>query len=438
MIINPLKINSKDSYKQDINQKIDINKRSVVNEIIDYILNKKSNILAENLSKDNKKIVENIVKEKIIDTYSNLSINTAEITKLVLDRFFGYYILQKHIDNELVSDIRVVDYKNIFIKIKGKWQLTNDGFANEKEYLNFIRNCILKNGGKINNEAPITVVSDKENNLRIEAGIEPVNVVSPNLVIRIHRKNKNESLESLLFNEDYVFNLEIYYFLLLATLSGCNIIISGKGGSGKTTLLRSLINKIPSDLSITSNEETAEFFSNHPNIIQREIIQNRTEEKNITLEQLTKQCLVMSNDVIVVGELKGAESTAFLDAISTGHVGYATIHSDNSKNTINRLCMLMKKDKNTINYTNEYLEKVICSSLDIIIYMNNFKIIDITEISYDIKKEKVIFNQLYYFKNKKGVNRNLQGYFLKKSNPKYGVNEKIKANKHEIERILDK
>ena len=47
-------------------------------------------------------------------------------------------------------------------------------------------------------------------------------------------------------------------------------------------------------------------------------------------------------DVIVVGELKGAESMAFLDAISTGHIGYATIHSNNSENTINRLSILMK------------------------------------------------------------------------------------------------
>ena len=342
-----------------------------------------------------------------------------------------------YIDNKDITDIRVINYKTIFIKEKGVWNLTDESFNNPKEYLNFVRNCILKNGGKINNEIPINVVSDKEKNLRIEAGIDPINVLSPNLIIRIHRKEKNENLESLLFNDSYMFDTKIYLFLLKAVLSGCNIIISGKGGSGKTTLLRSLINKIPDNIAITSNEETAEIFSNHPNIIQREIIQNRLEDKNITLDKLTKQCLVMSNDVIVVGELKGAESMAFLDAISTGHIGYATIHSNNSENTINRLSILMKKDRNAMMYTNDYLERIISQSLDLIIYMDKFKIIEIVEIDYDNKRQRVVFNKLYRFRQREFLNGEYFGFFEKISEPKYSVLEKFNVNKYEIERILN-
>lgn len=437
MIINPLKTSEKGTLILE-EKNIYINKYNIVNKMIEYILDQKPNILTQNISKQNRKIVENIVKEKIIEEYSNADINILETVKLVLDRFFGYYILQEYIDNEEVSDIRVINYKTIYIKKKGKWELTNNRFADEKEYINFVRNCIMKNGGKINNEQPVTIVSDKENNLRIEAGIEPVNVVSPNLVIRIHRTNINENLEKLFLNEAFMFNSYIYNFLLCSILSGCNIVISGKGASGKTTLLRSLINKIPQDVSITSNEETAELFSNHPNIIQREIIQNRQQDKNITLEQLTKQCLVMSNDVIVVGELKGSEAMAFLDAIATGHVGYATIHSNSSKNTISRLSVLMKKDKNSIMYTSEYLEKLISNSIDIIIYMNDFKIVDITEVYYDEKKEKIIFNQLYCFKKVKFIDQNLIGYFKKVNNPKYKLKDKFKSGKEKMERIIMK
>ena len=105
-------------------------------------------------------------------------------------------------------------------------------------------------------------------------------------------------------------DINMYKFLSDAIVAGCNIIISGKGGSGKTTLMRNLINRIPENLSITSNEETAELFSTHPNIIQREILNNRNEDKNITLETLTAHSLVMSNDVLVIGELKRSRSYA--------------------------------------------------------------------------------------------------------------------------------
>ena len=54
--------------------------------------------------------------------------------------------------------------------------------------------------------------------------------------------------------------------------------------------------------------------------------------------------LVMSNDVIVVGELKGEETSYFIDAISTGHMGLATVHASSALNTLDRILVLFKRD----------------------------------------------------------------------------------------------
>ena len=124
-----------------------------------------------------------IVREKVYKEYSNM--NTESTINSILDRLFGYHILQKYIDNINITDIRVTRFDNIFVKEFGIWKKTKESFSNENDFLNFVRYCILKNGGKITNEIPIVTVSDRKNNLRIEAGIEPVNVSSPNLVIRI-------------------------------------------------------------------------------------------------------------------------------------------------------------------------------------------------------------------------------------------------------------
>lgn len=308
MLINPLKTTVSESLI-----KTDVNKDKVIGEMITYLIEHYSEYLSD--MEINKSIVENIVREKVYQEYANM--NTESTIKSILDRLFGYHILQKYIDDKTVSDIRVTQYDAIFVKRNGNWEKTKDTFQNEEDYLNFVRYCVLKNRGKITNETPIVIVSDRKNNLRIEAGMEPVNVGAPNLVIRIHRPEMLQTMEELWMTNLEMMNMSIYQFLIRAMIAGCNIIISGKGGSGKTTLMRNLINRIPEDLSITSNEETAELYSTHPNIIQREILKNRKEEKNITLAKLTAHSLVMSNDVVVIGELKGEEAMVFFDAVAT-------------------------------------------------------------------------------------------------------------------------
>lgn len=427
MLINPLK-----SEIENISVKNDVNKDKVIGEIITFLINNYSDYLSD--IDINKSIVENIVREKVYKEYSNM--NTESTIKSILDKLFGYHILQKYIDDKDVSDIRVTRYDNVFIKRKGNWVKTKEEFNNEEDYINFVRYCILKNHGKITNETPIVIVSDRKNNLRIEAGIEPVNITSPNLVIRIHRPEMLQTLEELFISNIEMIDIEIYKFLIKSIIAGCNIIISGKGGSGKTTLMRNLINRIPEDLSITSNEETAELYSTHPNIIQREILKNRNENKNITLAKLTAHSLVMSNDVVVIGELKGEEAMVFFDAVSTGHRGYATVHSDSSTNTIDRLVTLMKRDSNAQNYTDKYLRKLLSLSIDIVVFMKNFKVHEIAEVLYNEEIQDVEYNILFRFNVERYEDGKSVGHFEKVNEPVGKCKDKIDLSEYEIERNL--
>ena len=427
MLINPLK-----SEANNVEPNLEVNKDKVIGEIISFLINNYSDYLSD--IDINRNIVENIIREKVYKEYANM--NTESTIKNILDRIFGYYILQKYIDDADVSDIRVTSFDRVFAKRKGNWERIKESFNSKEDYTNFVRYCILKNHGKITNEEPIVVVSDRKNNLRIEAGIEPVNVSSPNLVIRIHRPNLNQTLEELFMTDIEMFDLDIYKFLVKSIISGCNIIISGKGGSGKTTLMRNLINRIPEDLSITSNEETAELNLSHPNVIQREILNNRNKDKNITLAKLTAHSLVMSNDVVVIGELKGEEAMVFFDAVSTGHRGYATVHSDSSKNTLDRLVTLMKRDISAQSYTDKYLRKLLAMSVDVVIFMKNFKIHEIAEVIYDEEIQDVRYNILFEFKVDRYENGKSIGHFEKVNDAINKVKEKIELSTAEIERVL--
>lgn len=388
MIINMFKNECKtQEYKNNISQKMMVNKDISIKELKKFVIKNYLDFLQKN-AKEELKIK---ISEYLINELSFESDKANEKIDILFDEMFGYGFLQKYIENKNVSDIRVVRYDLIYIKEIGKWKKVEDKFENSEEFDEFLRYCAIKNGAKINHDVPIIVVSDKYFNLRIEIGIEPVNVNSSSLVIRIHR-SENKSLESLFVCENML-DADSYKIINYAIMQKNNVIISGKGGSGKTTLLRSIIKSLPDDISISINEETAELNITGKNIIQREILQNR--ENKIGLEKLMQHSLVMSNDVIVVGEMKGSETSVFIDAISTGHIGYATVHSDNCENTLTRLITLFKRDVRAQSYKEEFISQILASSIDYIIYMENYSVYQICKISFDKKSEKAIIESIY-------------------------------------------
>lgn len=392
MIVNPF-INEQfrtndDKYIKD--------KTIIVSELQKYVINNYIEYLKEELKEAlEHKLEEYICTKYYIKSESEIS----EIINTLFSKLFGYDILQKYIDMPDITDIRVVKYNLIYIKSFGKWQKVKEEFESNEVFEDYIRYIILKNNSCINFETPIVVVSDKKYNLRIEAGISPVNVISPSLVIRIHRPSSSVSLETLFLQEEML-DSKSYKIIYDIVNNGKNVILSGRGGSGKTTLLREMINKIPEETSITISEETAELYIKNRNVIEREILDNREVNKKVTLEKLLRHCLVMSNDVLIVGELKGAETAVFLDAISTGHIGMGTVHSDSSKNTIDRLVTLIKRDVRYSDYKEEFIKVLLANSIDYLIYMENYKVEEIASVNYDNKRESIVVN-LEYKRGKK-------------------------------------
>lgn len=380
MIIDPYNVNEIKNEEIKENEKNDI-----IQESIEFLISNHKEVIESRKENQIKKLLKNYY---ITQNIKLSSINMDGIIREISNKLFGYGVLQGYIEDKYTTDIRAVAYNKIYIKKLGKWEEIKSCFKSEEEFDEFIRYAVLKNGGNINYETPIVVVSDKTNHLRIEAGIDPVNVKASSIVIRIHKDNENKNLESL-FAIDNMLSKEEYIFFNDAINNLKNILIVGKGGSGKTTLLRAIIDKLPKDIAICTNEETAELYIENKNIIQREVLIRKLDDQTIDLEKLTRHSLVMSNDVIIIGELKGKEASAFFDAISTGHVGYTTIHADSVENSIDRLIVLIKKDIKAQAYTDTFLRRFIVTSIDYIVYMKDYKIQEIASLIYDEKENKI-------------------------------------------------
>jgi twitching motility protein PilT len=115
------------------------------------------------------------------------------------------------------------------------------------------------------------------------------------------------------------------------------VLVTGPTGSGKSTTLASLVDIInrTKPLHIVTVEDPIEFLHNHKRSIvnQREIGQDTT-----SFSEALRRVLREDPDVILVGEMRDLETIAMaLTAAETGHLVFATLHTQDAPQTIDRI-----------------------------------------------------------------------------------------------------
>ena len=115
------------------------------------------------------------------------------------------------------------------------------------------------------------------------------------------------------------------------------ILVTGPTGSGKSTTLASIINKINEERHehVITVEDPIEYLHPHKGCIvnQREIGSDTEGFK-----QALKYILRQDPDVVLIGELRDLETIeAALTVAETGHLCFATLHTNSAVQTINRI-----------------------------------------------------------------------------------------------------
>ncbi|MDY0092514.1 MAG: type IV pilus twitching motility protein PilT [Candidatus Vecturithrix sp.] len=115
------------------------------------------------------------------------------------------------------------------------------------------------------------------------------------------------------------------------------ILITGPTGSGKSTTLAAIIDKINRErhAHIITIEDPIEFLHEHKNCLvnQREV-HTDTESFATALRHVLRQ----DPDVILIGEMRDLETIeAALTVAETGHLVFATLHTNSCAQTINRV-----------------------------------------------------------------------------------------------------
>ncbi|HSY24597.1 MAG TPA: type IV pilus twitching motility protein PilT [Polyangiaceae bacterium] len=115
------------------------------------------------------------------------------------------------------------------------------------------------------------------------------------------------------------------------------VLVTGPTGSGKSTTLAAIIDKINSEqrLHIMTVEDPIEYLHGHKlSIVNQREVGSDTEGFKTALKFVLRQ----DPDVVLVGEMRDLETIeAALTISETGHLVFATLHTNSAVSTINRV-----------------------------------------------------------------------------------------------------
>jgi twitching motility protein PilT len=123
----------------------------------------------------------------------------------------------------------------------------------------------------------------------------------------------------------------------LCELSRGLVLVTGATGSGKSTTLAAIIDKINRDFPghILTLEDPIEFSHEHKRSI---VNQREVGSDTISITRALKSSLRQDPDVVLIGELRDYETiSAALTIAETGHLVFATLHTNSAISTISRI-----------------------------------------------------------------------------------------------------
>jgi twitching motility protein PilT len=115
------------------------------------------------------------------------------------------------------------------------------------------------------------------------------------------------------------------------------VLVTGPTGSGKSTTLAALIDKINREQHkhIITVEDPIEYLHRHINCI---VNQREVHSDTQSFAASLKYALRQDPDVILIGEMRDLETMeAALTISETGHLAFATLHTNSAAEAINRI-----------------------------------------------------------------------------------------------------
>lgn len=417
--------------------------RIIKSKQLELIRDKLGLLAEEGSERIKKKLAENKfyllekVREKLIETYTLEEINTpqkfnvirnsawslleeeaekgelnlyldsydkAEILELLVQRMFGYGVLDPLIQDASITEIMVNGLEKIFVERNGKIELARNKrgelvrFHNSEELLYVIEKIVAPVNRKVDESNPI-VDARLPNGFRVNIVLNPLSLDGHLITIRKFPESPYTMEQLVNFG---TLPPILADFLASLVKARYNLIISGGTGSGKTTFLNALSNFIGREERVVTIEDSAELkLSGLNNLIRLETRPPNIEGKGeITMRSLVRTALRMRPDRIIVGEVRGGEALDMLQAMNTGHDGsLSTGHANSALDMLSRLETMVLMAGMELPLLS--IRQQIASAVEIIIHLSKLqdgtrRVVQVTEI-LGVNEKGYLTQELFHF-----------------------------------------
>ncbi|MDE1870760.1 MAG: CpaF family protein [Candidatus Micrarchaeota archaeon] len=288
-------------------------------EILKQMVGKFSEIVDGDRRSD---IIKAIAKKHYPD------ISHSEINAIIED-MSDFAPIAELLADEDIEDIMINNTTNIFAFSSKRGSMKIESKIDDRDHLNrFVAKLklYLTNSKYSGNIVDIHLPNGSRANV----------VSSPlgyNISIRNQKKTPLSILDLINTNVmDYEIAARLWLYVDGLKVRPANLLIGGVPAAGKTTLLNAMFSFFRPDQRIITIEETYEL-----NTSTQENCVNLETSEDIPMEALVKNALRMRPDLIIIGEVRGAEANDMITAMNIGKIAMGTIHGSSSRDIVNRL-----------------------------------------------------------------------------------------------------
>ncbi len=283
---------------------------------------------------------ERLLQERFMAYYRQCGVTLDEpgvkqLYDMAMNELFGFGPIETLLQDESITEIMVNGPRQVYIEQKGRITMSSVAFANDDHVLKVIERIIRPLGRRIDRKWPM-VDARLPDGSRVNAIIPPCAIDGPSITIRKFSKKRLQIEDLVRFGS--VTN-EMGEFLRACVESRLNIVVAGGTGSGKTTLLNVLSSFIPDEERIVTIEDSAELSLSQDHVVRLEAKPAEVDGTGrVSINDLVINSLRMRPERVVIGECRGGETMAMLQAMNTGHDGsLTTLHANTPRDACARM-----------------------------------------------------------------------------------------------------